>query len=273
MNYNIPRTILKKSRSIKNYLEWFLTKNQNSSVYFYTFHKCASTLFSTYVLKNVSGLRHIDYANKIYFRGITDNKCFEDMGYIYGPIRLSVDQNSLVYKYFVKKTLNTEFIKNKTALFLIRDPRDILVSSYYSFGFIHGFSPVMEIKTLQEQTRKKILNQTIDQYVSENAQTMLSDFKVMEKLNNNCKKSVIIKYEDMIDNWDKFVIDLTRYIDIDEQILDVIHQKSRPRQQEDITSHHRSGKSGEFRSKLKPDTITHINEIFGPLLQRLQYQL
>ena len=45
--------------------------DSRESVYFYTFHKCASTLFSKDFLPNTEGLHHLDYARLIY-RGKTD---------------------------------------------------------------------------------------------------------------------------------------------------------------------------------------------------------
>jgi hypothetical protein len=39
-----------------------LSRANRESIYFLTLHKCASTLFSDFILKNIIGLRHIDYA-------------------------------------------------------------------------------------------------------------------------------------------------------------------------------------------------------------------
>src|SRR3954467_281701 len=47
------------------------------SVYFYTLHKCASGLFSDYVLKNARGLRLIDYADQFY-NGVPSDLVFEE---------------------------------------------------------------------------------------------------------------------------------------------------------------------------------------------------
>jgi hypothetical protein len=49
-------------------------------------------------------------------------------------------------------------------LFMIRDPRDKLISQYYSFGFTHGISSEPSIQTSQRAIRKKITTMSLDEY-------------------------------------------------------------------------------------------------------------
>jgi hypothetical protein len=66
----IKDVFLNKIRSIRHSYahlpHYFFKRNSPESVYFYTFHKCAITLFSDYELKNVSGLYNMDYAVQLY---------------------------------------------------------------------------------------------------------------------------------------------------------------------------------------------------------------
>ncbi len=64
---------------------------------------------------------------------------------------------------------------------MIRDPRDILVSSYYSFGFSHGFSSVQKIKDIQKERRIIIQSKTIDEYALENSDRILTNFNTLNK--------------------------------------------------------------------------------------------
>lgn len=114
---------------------YYFNRDLPETVYFYTFHKCASTLFNSYILKNIKGLQHVDYASQIYGgKKINKKLNFRDKGFVYGPIRLSADPMSSVYRMLVAPTSGHEFIRDKIAIFVVRDPRDILVSAYYSFG-------------------------------------------------------------------------------------------------------------------------------------------
>ena len=267
----MPRHFLQRVMNLKDYVEWRYGKNSHESVYFYTFHKCARSLFGGYVLKNIEGLRHVDYASQIYGGEQIDNPVFEQKGFVYGPIRLSANPLSPVYKKLVEPVSDIDFIRSKIAIFLVRDPRDILVSAYYSFGYTHGFSSVDEIRARQEQRRSEIQRKTIDEYALESAHKILSNFEALDKLSKACNRSVVLKYEDMIDNWDCFVEGLTKYIGIKQTVLTQVYEKSRPREKENQDSHRRSGRPGEFRSKLKEATIASLNTTFRGVLERLQY--
>jgi hypothetical protein len=261
-----------KADQSKNYLLWRFARNSHDSVYFYTFHKCASTLFSNLVLKNLEGLRHIDYASRIYNGEKIKRLVFEKKGFVYGPIRLSVDPASAEFTQLVNPLCDLDFVRENIVIFLVRDPRDILVSGYYSFGYTHGFSPAYEIRLIQEQRRKRIQNESIDQYAMEAANSVENHFEKLYQLREACHRSVILKYEDMIDHWELFVEDLTRYVDIKENILKKIYSNSRPLEKESRESHRRSGRVGQFRSQLQKTTITYLNKTFESILEKFQYQ-
>ncbi|MEK8015400.1 MAG: hypothetical protein VSS75_000925 [Candidatus Parabeggiatoa sp.] len=197
----IPRYLLRRIRNLKDYLEWYYQKNSQESVYFYTFPKCASTLFSDYVLKNIVGLRHIDYAAQIY-NGKIDNLVFKKTDFVYGPIRIFTIPMSPAYKNLpipleytklVEPTCHIDFIRNKNAIFLVRDPRYILVSNYYSICYSHGFSPIKEMREFQQQERAEIRSKSVDQYALESASALLNDFETLYKLSQACHKSVVLR--------------------------------------------------------------------------------
>lgn len=243
----------------------------NDSVYFYTFHKCSSNFFSKFVLKNIDGLHNIDYA-KIIFKGKKiDNITFENKGIIYGPIRLSAPPTSKEYTQLVQPLSDLDYIQNKIAIFLIRDPRDIIVSSYYSYAYTHRLSPNVKIREEQAQHRKKLQLQTIDEYALESAPVVCNYFKMLDTIHNACKKSIIIKYEDMIDDWSYFENGLTKYITIKKTILRQIYEQTRPLNNENNRSHRRSGRTHTFNEKLKKDTIISLNTIFKEILEKHKY--
>ena len=254
--------------------QYFFDVKQPESVYFYTLHKCASSLFSIYVLKNIGGLEHVDYALDIYNGHIAINKKlnFKKKGYIYGPIRISADPRTPEYKMLTIPASQPEFIRDKIAIFLVRDPRDILVSSYYSFAYSHGFSSVKEIRNIQESGQKIIQNTLLDEYVVSFAYQQIKNFEIIKKLSNSCNRSLILKYEDMINNFDCFIAQLCEYVSIEKNVVQEIYQRSRPKLNEDILSHKRSGKVGGFRDKLKKDTIKSINSKLEETLSMFGYE-
>ena len=273
--------ILKIKSRVKNayaYIKYinhcYSNKDLPESVYFYTFHKCASTLFTSYILKNINGLYNVDYSFEIYSgRRRPDKKLmFRKKGIIYGPIRLSDNKMKTVGKAILIPTTKHEFIQDKIAIFMIRDPRDILVSEYYSFGFSHGFSPVKEIKESQETKRENIHTKSLDEYVLESATKQAKHFESLYEISNVCERSIILKYEEMINDFEHFIEKLRKFIALEDNVVREIYQRSRPRENEDTSSHRRSGQVGNFRNKLKEGTVKDLNKSLAETLALFGYE-
>ncbi|MEL6603251.1 MAG: hypothetical protein AAFP20_08500 [Cyanobacteria bacterium J06614_10] len=218
-------------------------------------------MFSNYVLKNISGLYNVDYANQIYTgrRRVGKKLIFKEKGYIYGPIRISANDGVPESRMLIAPTTEHDFIEDKVALFFVRDPRDILVSSYYSFGSTHGFSCVPEIREMQQKRREEIQKKTLDEFALSAVDRQIELFKKLHNLSNVCKRGIILKYEDMVDNFDIFSERLRRYVAIEDDVIRELYCRSRPKQIEDKSSHRRSGQVQGFRTKLKTVTIENLN--------------
>jgi Sulfotransferase domain len=229
-------------------------------------------LFGGYALKNVKGLQQMDYEDRFYNGEAVESVTFEERGFIYGPIRLSNSCPSMIYSRLIKAVSRSDFIRDKIAIFLIRDPRDVIVSSYYSFGYTHSFSNVKEVEEEQRELREKIQGKTIDNYALAGANYFLGCFQTIERLFRACKRGVVLKYEDMIDNWEQFVTGLTRYLEFDDAVLRQIYERSRPLETEDLKSHRRSGKPGGHREKLAGPTLDAINTVLAPILKSFGYE-
>ena len=255
-------------------LNIFKKDNSIPSVYFYTFHKCASNLFANYILKNSIGLEHVDYAVDIY-KGEEPNLPlnFQDIGSIYGPIRLSALPATSVYKNLIIPATQEEFVRNKKTLFFIRDPRDILISAYYSFGHTHTFSEVSTIKTAQEEVRRNVSSLSLENYVLEEAESHNAYFKQLYEIASLNSDSVVIKYEDMIDNFDLFVGQLQTHLNLKKSTIKEIYKRSRPKSKEDRASHRRSGGTNNFRDKLDISTINKLNDTLKETLLAFNYNM
>ncbi len=272
MSTKFLRRRIQSIAAFPDYLNWYFSRKSHESVYFYTFHKCASTLFGSYILKNIKGLRHVNYASRIYSGRAYKKLKLEAKGYAYGPIRLSADPLSPVYKQLVRPATQPDFMRDKIVIFFVRDPRDILVSSYYSFGYTHAFSPVEQIRLLQEANRSKIQAESLDEFVLRSASKVRENFETLSELDSVCERSIVLKYEDMIDNFEYFIAQLSKYIIISQCVVRTIFERSRPKEKEDISSHRRSGQPGGFRSKLKRETIDSVNAELEDVLVRFQYE-
>jgi hypothetical protein len=269
---NILSKKWKNISDLFRFIKWYTYPNKSDSVYFYTFHKCASTLFSKHVLSNSKGLRHVDYSRQIYKNHYPKKIDLNHKGYIYGPIRIQARPKDWpVYKLLLEKACCLEFVKGKTAVFFVRDPRDILVSQFYSFGFTHSISSNPVIKQGQITERKRIQNLDIDSYALEASTELREKFFLMYELSRNCERAVILKYEDMITNFDDFVASLTNFIKLDSKVIKKLYEESRPRSTEDLKSHKRSGKIANYKDKLSPSTIEKLNDSLSEILEIFNY--
>jgi hypothetical protein len=215
----------------------------------------------------------VDYESMIYVNRTPANLTFEPRGRVYGVIRLNFIPGNPVYELLVKRIIEKGFIDDKKVLFMVRDPRDILVSRYYSMGFTHGFSPNPVIRRIQCRLREEIQKQTLDEYVVDAADDMRRRMETVYELNTNCRQGAILKYEDMIDNFDLFMGQASEFLELSREVKRQIYIRSRPKEHEDTSSHRRSGKVAGFRSKLAPDTIARLNEFLKPTLERFGYPL
>jgi uncharacterized protein YukE len=177
----------------------------------------------------------------------------------------------VIYSTLIEPASRTDFIRDKIAIFLIRDPRDIIVSSYYSFGYTHEFSTVKEIEEQQRQIRELIRRKTIDAFALEMANATLNHFHTIDRLSQACNRGIVLKYEDMIDNWEKFSSGLTKYLDIGRKTLRHTYKQTRPLENESETGFRRSGKPGGYRDKLLASTVDALNNIFAPVFTRFHY--
>ncbi|MFY0643438.1 MAG: sulfotransferase domain-containing protein [Bacteroidia bacterium] len=263
------RRIIRKLRALRHQ---YLTIGLKESAYFFCLHKTASSLFDHYLLKHVCGLLHKSYATSIYLNHTVPNQLdFQSRGYVYGPVRISAEPDLPVYTKLVKPCTELNFIKDKKLLIMIRDPRDIIVSSYYSFGFNHRLSPNPVIARFQQNRREQIQQKSIDEYAIESAITHLEHFNTIQKLLDQCPNAVLLRYEDLIDNFEHFANRLQTHLKLSQKTLTELYHKSRPRDEEDLSAHKRSGMVGDYKNKLKPETIHVLNQHFQDHLKRHGY--
>ncbi|MGK7931882.1 MAG: sulfotransferase domain-containing protein [Microcystaceae cyanobacterium] len=165
----------------------------------------------------------------------------------------------------------------------VRDPRDILVSQYFSSGWIH---PDAKWNEQQKQIRGEVKSMSIDEYVL-NASVELSSFgkkpladryEPMLQLTSLSNRTVlIVKYEDMVVNfksWLSQVIKPFQFNPVLERILIErlfykYKKEFKPRKEK--LTHKRKMLPGDHREKLKPETIEKLNNIFQDVLIKFNY--
>ena len=159
-------------------------------------------------------------------------------------------------------------------LFQVRDPRDILVSEYFSLGWRHRDH---HWNDAEKQRRETIQTLTIDQYAIGEAestkQPLLSRYlPLLAELEK--PTTYVIKYETMVSRFPDWlrtvlpVIGLKNDGDVDHLARHYRHEFQPDAGQ---YAHKRSVAAGDHQRKLQPQTIAILNERFRPILSALGY--
>ena len=238
--------------------------SEQQSILFFTVHKSASTFIKNTIVQlvganNIVSLQFSGYWNrnkqKIYYNDHDFmKKILYKKGYFYGAFRA-------FYPF-----PNMDKFK---ILLVLRDPRDVLTSFYFSTLFNHPLSD----KTVLED-RKKYASYSIDEYVLEIAPAMQKNYAAY--CNNLLHKDnvLFLKYEDMISRFDVWLYKLTDFLgleNVEQKANEIIKATSFKVEKEDPASFIRNVKAGDHLNKLKPGTIDTLNKLFYNELKALDY--
>jgi len=258
------RTLIRIADS-SNYLE----KNKKiNSVIFWTTHKCASTYISKFLdlVAKESSLKHFDYAGHIWELGNEisledpfqiEQNCdflYKQHGEIYGPMRTPFDFN-------LRSNLNN--------IFFLRDPRDLIISKYYSVAYSHPVPSHNKGKKkfldLRYQTKKMDIN---DFFLKEIDDWIIPYYTKYKFMRENSKLSSVHKYEDLKENPKKTFLELTKNmkIDISEKLIDNLvksfekpFKNKKKNKSKNIFLHTRSGEIRQFESELNNKVLSIAN--------------
>lgn len=253
-----------------------ITKNLNKSIIFYTVHKSAS-VYTGNIMKKLSeekGMAIIDL--DAYFFDMMREKewisasrawkrqIYKPFGCFYGPFR----------------TFNTSISDHNAyqVLLVLRDPRDTVVSAYYSRRYSHAH-PALANKIQKEKItlkREKYRQENIDDYALRVIESELRKYRLYYEKLIGKPNVLFLKYEDMVTNftsWIGKVIDFFQFAP-SQKILDEIMQKANFEvRKENIYAHKRQVKPGDHQRKLQPKTIKAINEKCSEILGLFDYAI
>lgn len=242
-------------------------KSAPKNILFFTVHKAAS-MFVYKVCHDLSretGMKYYSVnhnkRNRLYFDTEESNleniATWENRTGCFAPLR-----------YFFK--IPTEL--NAAVVLHLRDPRDVLVSLYYSEAFSH--SVIKGVFELGQSERDEIRSKGIDLFVLKKAEDFnrkYDDYRALLTKPN----AIFVKYEDLVLDFPYWLDAVAKGFGIEKRkCIDNICNKYKREfdvKIENIHAHKRKIIPGDYKEKLKPETISKLNAIFADNLERYGY--
>lgn len=250
---------------------------EKNSVLVWTTHKCASTFISQLLreLDSRNILDHVDYAGVISGMGnkidLENPYAIERLEHLYRP-----------WSGEIYAPLRTPFkISNQKDfinIFFLRDPRDVLVSEYYSFGFSHAVPKHNKASERFLKRRKKIVAQSIDEYCLEVLKSsVLPKYEAYADMYRNLPHSCFLSYDYFKDDTVGFMQDFFSACNAgldDRDLLEKLAQSASPVQKNSDGrkfEHKRSGASRQFEKELSAGTVNVLNETLESVLSEFGF--
>ena len=246
--------------------------NQNlktRGIFVYALHKSAS-MFLVHFYRDVSERRDFAYFSR---NNGNEKDLHEDIAssFCYGPTRT-----------FELDRRRFKHIDQQFHLFQVRDPRDALVSQYFSFGWIHSDRAWSKAHIRE---RDYIQSVDIDAYVISRAQKKdkakrLALKKRYAPILKHAQRDDVnisfLKYEDMVTDfrsWLPLAIQAFGFEEEESMITELFetHAQEFVPPKEEQQKHKRKITPGDHIEKLKPETIEVLNSIFKDELELFSY--
>jgi Sulfotransferase domain len=260
------------------------SKKLDKNVIVFTTHKAGSMVLHR-VLRDICEKNNIAYyspnqsgANKMPFDRIFNGEDFiaARHGY-FGPLRFFVPSAAL---------------ESANIIVHLRDPRDVLTSMFFSYCFMHPGE--IEANT---GYRKEVAEAGIDKFVLDMSDATFSRYtgdygtgspysryigNIQERYMTYLREvigkpnAVVVSYEEMVldfPSWLRKFLAAFELADADAtyRFVERRHAETVKPAGEDIWSHKRKVTPGDYKEKLKPETIAELNLRFSEVLDALGY--
>ena len=243
-----------------------------NSVVFFTVHKCASTFVPkalAYLSKKHAGLFWANLPAFLSFKedkggyGVLHEnreKIFRDQGFLYAPLRRYVEIPN---------------IDRYNVLLMLRDPRDVLVSRYFSMAFTHYLPSTKGLRVQYERRRRRVRTMSIDEFVVQVMPWVKTTYLgYLDKLVDSGHAKPL-RYEDMVQRFPEWIREVASRLQIEITDGDAAHLERLggfdKKRTEDPYSHIRQMTPGDYQNKLTSETIDVIDRELHDVLVRLGY--
>lgn len=240
---------------------WLAYDKATPSVFFFTSHKCASMLLWRILLDmnrrrmkltplNFPGYWFDVRSDSFYYYVNSVGQCLiRDTGILYAPFR---------------EYIEVDHLKHARILCMLRDPRDKLVSGYYSAKISHRPPVNSDRRRAFLGNRARLQQISIDEYVIEQAPRVK---RIYRQYRENLARDHVLTYEQMWSDFNGWIGQLSSLlgIELSEKEIESYRRMSGVDDEiiENASAHRRRGSPGDHRHKLQLSTIESLDQIFA----------
>lgn len=164
-------------------------------------------------------------------------------------------------------------IGNFRQILMLRDPRDALVSNYFSRTISHPPPHDPELVKKFQSDRVYTLSLTIDEFALYCGEKFLETHENYRTRLATWCKGPVLRYEDMILDFDRWIANLSACLgaNIGSDVAAHLYElRGFGRLDgENLNKHIRKGLPGDYKKKRSPPTIATLNKRFGTILDWL----
>ena len=155
----------------------------------------------------------------------------------------------------------------------VRDPRDCVVSLYYSWAYSHGApggDKEQEFLELREQTRLKDINE----FVLERGKDFAEILDAIQVVKDRYPSAFLSHYEEMVTDFETWLGKLQSFLDLDlpDGVLNKVRASAHTGvREENVSRHVRQVTPGDHKRKLRADVQERLTELLRPQLEQFGY--
>ena len=180
------------------------------------------------------------------------------------------------FRHFPPTALGLNLTPFSRSVLLVRDPRDILVSHYFSMLKSHAVSEKGEVRERLLSAREEAGNVDIDSYVIEKAGFFVKQFVLYRSqlLGREEIPVKVFRYEEVIFEKARWLTEINEWFgwEVKDSVVEKIAKRHDLRPESENESQHvRKVTPGDHREKLKQETIGALTETFKDIVKPFGY--
>lgn len=254
------------------------TTSDLASAYLFGIKKGGSTMLAGMMrdLAPYTELSVFEYPKLAFDKGMPESSATEDLngvlsrpGHVFGVFRWLPESDILKLHEMIRRNDRRE----AHCLLLVRDPRDALVSLYYSDARSHPIPKAGPLKQVYSDNRERLAHVGIDDYVLEQAPVFLRHFcRTMQLF--ALPDLRVLRYEDIVYDKPRLVRALAETMQASPDartISRIATHHDRIPTLEHENHHIRQVHPGNHAMKLRPETVAALDVLFAPVLATFGY--